>query len=111
VSADVASRVRIGTISLADLAKKLGITGPTLEVVALSPTGGRVANLPAGGVTYAKCGQYSCTCVGSKTGKDCTDLSKSGLCKSAASAEEPSGLYCGQLSDGKAGCACQKAAS
>lgn len=103
VSADVASRVRIGTITLADLAKKLGISGPTLEVTMIS--GGRVASLPAGGVTYAKCDKYTCSCV---AGKDCTDLSKSGLCEPTPSAES-SPLLCGRIDAvGTRGCVCTR---
>jgi hypothetical protein len=108
VSADVASRVRIGTISLADLAKKLGITGPTLEVAMLGGT--RVAKPPAGSVSYAKCTKVNCFCSGSRTGRDCSDLSKSGLCESSAAAE-PSPIVCGKLPDGSDGCSCTRATS
>jgi hypothetical protein len=105
VSADVASRVRIGTITLADLAKKLGITGTTLEVTMISA--GRVANLPDGGVTYAMCDgpNRKCTCT---KGKDCDKLAKSGMCVPTPSAESAP-IVCSNAAAGS-GCACQSKA-
>jgi hypothetical protein len=102
VSADVASRVRIGTITLADLARKLGVTGPTLEVAMIS--GGRVATRPAGGVTYAGCNQGMCRCSGSRTSDDCRLLAASNVCQESAAAES-SALVCGNQKSEK-GCVC-----
>jgi hypothetical protein len=107
VSADVASRVRIGTITLADLARKLGITGPTLEVTMIS--GSRVANLPTGSVTYAASCDHTnrvCTCT---KGKDCDKLGSSGLCQSTSgAAAESAPLVCGNAGAAQSGstCAC-----
>src|SRR5262245_41976274 len=83
VSADVASRVRVktatGDATVSDLAKRLGVTGSTLEILSFRGPTSIPTNLPPT-VSMAQCGKTSCSCVGSMTGKDCKDLANSGLC-------------------------------
>ncbi len=113
VAADVASRVRIrsakGEIALSDLIREMGLTG-SLFLLTASPGGGTI--IPPNGVTRAtqNANGTMAACKGASNGKDCKDLTSSGLCSG--------GLVCGTLGSnwgkgkdgvqygGQKGCAC-----
>jgi hypothetical protein len=113
VSADVASRVLVSTaagqVKVSDLAKRLGVTGSTLQLVSVSGPTSIPTNLPTA-VPFAQCGKTSCSCTGSSTGKDCKDLGNSGLCSQTAAGGIT--MACGEIGfgkdEGKQGCACIK---
>jgi hypothetical protein len=115
VAADVASRVTLRImareLTVSDLARLLGLSGNTFEVVTvLGP--GRGVNVPDT-VAYAWCPKTpggSCSCVGGKNGRDCKDLVKSGSCVANAASGYNTLVCTKKLTfgpyQGRQGCAC-----
>ena len=98
------SRVRVrtpsrGVMTMEDFLSHRG-GGKTGERLLLGDLGDLIGLLPpdAGGVSEAQCGQGTCTCTGRK---DCSDLSKSGKCKSG-----PADAICGKGFGGGSGWGC-----
>lgn len=95
VAANVASQVRIrsakGEIALSDLIREMELTG-SMFLLTASPGGGTIT--PPNVVSRATQNGNGtlAACKGASTGKDCTDLTNSGLCSGM--------LVCGTLGSG-----------